>query len=549
MSKVLDNPFYYLDNFQRVLEWIAERYPDLLSDAERGFIDAFSGLPQPARALLIRMVMRKGTLFRASKLNYAEIGCPQEAARALLPTGWIARDPHVTLEQMFELLSKPEIAAAFDLSRHGKGARKPEQLAALRSLFSDARPFSAWYRDSADCLFQITIKPLCDRLRLIFFGNLRQDWTEFVLSDLGVYKYEQVDFAPASRGFRHRRDVDHYLALHACSERLHGAAPVDELLRELPAPAPGNEWLASRRERLVFQIAQLAEKQHDWARAYALYAGCRAAGARVRAIRVLEKDQQIRAAFALLCEAERAPESDAERQHLLRIAPRLRRRLGHPPPGKRRPVAPQRLDLRLPLPAAERWVEGAVRDHLARPEAPVYYVENALINSLFGLLCWRAIFSAIPGAFFHPFHRAPVDLQNADFVPRRADLFAACLAELDDGAYLATIRANYAAKRDLQSPFVHWEVLSEELLDMALACIPAAHLKKMCERILHDIQANRTGFPDLIQFWPNEARYNMIEVKGPGDRLQDNQLRWIDYCATHGMPVSVCYLQWQEPPA
>jgi hypothetical protein len=39
----------------------------------------------------------------------------------------------------------------------------------------------------------------------------------------------------------------------------------------------------------------------------------------------------------------------------------------------------------------------------------------------------------------------------------------------------------------------------------------------------------------------------MIEVKGPGDRLQDNQLRWIDYCAAHDMPVAVCYLQWIEP--
>jgi hypothetical protein len=41
----------------------------------------------------------------------------------------------------------------------------------------------------------------------------------------------------------------------------------------------------------------------------------------------------------------------------------------------------------------------------------------------------------------------------------------------------------------------------------------------------------------------------MIEVKGPGDRLQDNQLRWIDYCAAHGMPVTVCYLQWEQAAA
>lgn len=41
----------------------------------------------------------------------------------------------------------------------------------------------------------------------------------------------------------------------------------------------------------------------------------------------------------------------------------------------------------------------------------------------------------------------------------------------------------------------------------------------------------------------------MIEVKGPGDRLQDNQLRWLDFCAEHGMPVSVCYVQWADTEA
>jgi hypothetical protein len=74
--------------------------------------------------------------------------------------------------------------------------------------------------------------------------------------------------------------------------------------------------------------------------------------------------------------------------------------------------------------------------------------------------------------------------------------------------------------------------------------MPPAHLRKFFERILHDLGANRTGFPDLIQFWPDEARYRMIEVKGPGDRLQDNQRRWLAYCASHEIPVTVCYVQW-----
>ena len=549
MRKVLENEFYYLDNFHRVLAWISERYSDLLTGEEQAFIGMFQDLPQCARALFVRMVMRKGTLFRASKLHYAEIGCPVEAARHLLPTGWIEADPVLGIDALFELLSKPEIGKVFQLGLHEKSARKGEQLEALRAQFADARSFSAWFRDSGDVAYSILVKPLCDRLRLIFFGNLHQDWTEFVLSDLGLYTFEQVEFSASSRGFRQRRDIDAYLALHQCKERFQAGEALDAVLQALPETPFENDWLNSRRERLLFQIAQHVEKQRDWAGAYALYARTSFPGARARAIRVLEKDGQFGRAFELLSLAEKAPESDAEHQHLLRIAPRLRRRLGHEKPARARPAAVERLNLRLPLPQQDWWVEGVVRDHLSQPDAPVFYVENALINALFGLLCWPAIFSAIPGAFFHPFHRGPADLHSPDFLRRRDKEFQLCLRQLDDACHADAIRATYQAKRGIASPFVAWDALTDELIEMALACIPAQHLKKWCQRILLDIHANRSGLPDLIQFWPAEQRYRMIEVKGPGDRLQDNQLRWLDHFSEHGMPVAVCYLQWLEQPA
>lgn len=68
----------------------------------------------------------------------------------------------------------------------------------------------------------------------------------------------------------------------------------------------------------------------------------------------------------------------------------------------------------------------------------------------------------------------------------------------------------------MQSPFVFWGALTEELLEQALDCLPAAHLKHWFERLLLDIKANRAGMPDLIQFWPEDRTYRMIEVKGPG---------------------------------
>jgi hypothetical protein len=226
--------------------------------------------------------------------------------------------------------------------------------------------------------------------------------------------------------------------------------------------------------------------------------------------------------------------------------PRLARKLGQPVKRAAPAAAVARLDLQLPFPEQAWSVEEVVRNHLSSRDAPVFYVENALINSLFGLLCWEAVFAAIPGAFFHPFHHGPADLHSVDFYQRRQAEFDACLAQLDDQRYLATMRQHLLAKRGIQSPFVAWDWLPDDLIELALLCIPPEHLKKWFSRILLDIKANRSGFPDLIQFWPAERRYQMIEVKGPGDRLQDSQLRWIDYCADHQMPVSVCYLQWAE---
>ncbi|MEG1324622.1 MAG: VRR-NUC domain-containing protein, partial [Janthinobacterium sp.] len=258
MLRVLENPLYYLDNFQDVLSWISARYADLLSAEETRFIADFGALPQPSRALFVRLVMRKGCLFRASKLNYPEIGDTRAAALPLLATGWVEADPAISLAELFDLLLKAEIAQAFHLAAPLKAARKAEQLDALRALHAEEQPFSAWHPASGDVLYRIGLQALCDRLRLIYFGNYHQDWSEFVLSDLGVYQYEKVEFSPASRGFRTRQDIEHYEVLHQCRERYNDSAPADEVLRELAAlPLPeDNTWLASRRDKLRFQIAQ-----------------------------------------------------------------------------------------------------------------------------------------------------------------------------------------------------------------------------------------------------------------------------------------------------
>ena len=538
--------YYYLHNFERALAWIAERYGDLLDDAERRFLADFQALPQASRALMVRMLMRRGPWFRATRLSYEEIPGTLAAAAPLAALGWLDAAAPMTLDELFGLHTKGELAAIFRDAPVKAGARKAELLEALRPLHPPAQPYAAWHPRAAEPVWRVMAADLCERLRLMFFGNLHQDWSECVLADLGVFQYETVAFDADSRAFQARADIDRYLALHACRQALETGAQLDALLPAIDACASDNPWLEKRRGKLLLRIGQACERAQDWDAAQRVYALCAYPGARHRRIRVYERMARFDEALALAARAQAEPESEEECQRLARMMPRLLRGAGQAAAARRRAPAVARRDLSLPRPGQPMPVEFVARDHLHRDDAPVHYVENALINSLFGLLCWPAVFAPVPGAFFHPFQRGPADLDAPDFHQRREARFAQCLAQLDTPDYRDTILARYAEKRGVQSPFVFWGALSEPLLALALDCLPAAHLQLYFTRLLRDVKANRSGLPDLIRFWPGERRYELIEVKGPGDKLQDNQVRWLEYCVAHGMPVSVCHVSWQE---
>jgi hypothetical protein len=521
MSAPTPAPFYYLDNFQTALDWLAGRCQPLLGAQEQDFLERFPQLPQASQALLVRLLMRKGPVFRVSRLGYIEIGPTAAALQPLLKTGWIEADPLLELDQLFSLLTRAELDQAFP--EMPRALRKHELQAALAAEQPAARRLQDWWQETDEQVIELHLGQLNDRLRLMFFGNLRQDWSTFVLAFLGVQRFEQMELAEDSRGFQQPADIDAYLHLYDCRCRFEAGEDLQGLLSEIPSEPLENLLLERRRGKLLFQIGRQLERLGDYPAALRQYQASNHPEACVRAVRVLE----------------------LQRQPLERMLARLQKQLGLTA-ARRRPAAPvSRLDLCLPRPEETASVEWVVREHLQEQDGPVHYVENSLLNSLFGLLCWEAIFAPLPGAFFHPFHSGPADLHEADFYPRRAELFQRCLAQLDSDAYQHSIRQRYREKHGILSPFVYWEALDEDLLDQALHCLPAEHLKRCFERLLGDIRANRAGMPDLIQFWPAQKRYRMIEVKGPGDRLQDNQKRWLAFCAEHSMPVEVCYVQWQ----
>ena len=150
-----DTP-YYLLNFERALAWLAARYDDLLDAPEHAFLRAFAALPQASRALLVRMLMRKGPLFRASRLVYDEIGCPLQAAAPMAALGWIDTEPDLSIDELFALSTRPQLleifADAIALIPGAKALRKPDLLETLRPFYQGGdeqqRPLAAWHTHS-----------------------------------------------------------------------------------------------------------------------------------------------------------------------------------------------------------------------------------------------------------------------------------------------------------------------------------------------------------------------------------------------------------------
>ena len=121
-------PFYYLDNFRTALDWVRERYADLLEMDEQAFIDGFHRLTQPGQALLVRMIMRRGPHFRLSKLTYPEIGDIATAAAPLLEVGWLTDKAPLTVIEVAGLLRREEVLTHLPLQERRRSLSKSELL-------------------------------------------------------------------------------------------------------------------------------------------------------------------------------------------------------------------------------------------------------------------------------------------------------------------------------------------------------------------------------------------------------------------------------------
>ncbi|KAG1858038.1 hypothetical protein DFJ58DRAFT_726755 [Suillus subalutaceus] len=168
--------------------------------------------------------------------------------------------------------------------------------------------------------------------------------------------------------------------------------------------------------------------------------------------------------------------------------------------------------------------------------------ETRIITTLFGILFWDIIFLPIPGAFETPFQTAPLDMAEDSFYHARRDPIEIRLKELEDGQgeeIVNRVEAEHRARKTW-CVGVDWELVEEGEIVEIVRCLGGTALSMICHLLCEDYAGRRSGGPDLFVWNADTGKCKFIEVKGPGDTLQENQKLWIDVLLRAGAAVELC---------
>ncbi len=533
-------PWYYLHNARTLINHCYQLYSDLLTPWQQQW-SAWQALGQEAQALLVRMLMRKGELFFARQLIYSEIKHPEQALAELQALDWLEPDPEVSQAELANCLTLAQVKEllAQRLGRVPSKLRANTWLGLLPADTAEHQAWSAWWPQGPR-LYRVKHQLWWQELQLLFFGNAHQDMTDFVLSELQTRRYEPLPWHPDNRPFANREQLLLYQQLNTLAKALEAGEPVCAIAAQLMA-LPELGWMTHSRDKLMLRLGLEAQRQGNLELAEQLWHTSQHPEAKVRLLRLLKPRLRAAELVALGLELRQGVQQPEYWLALERVIwPRQ--------PLEQRQWLGQALTApkvtSLVLAKGEQRVEQQVLQAMAQQGWQGQHVENHLFVGLFALCFWPAIFAPVKGAFFNPFQDRPRDLFHPDFASRRQDIMADCWQQWQREDYRQLLLERWQAKQGTACSLIHWPKLPLTLVEQALACIAKEHLTAIFTRLWQDLRHHSRGLPDLILF-DQQGNYQLMEVKSPTDRLQDQQRLWLAFMQQQGIPACVCQVRWQ----
>ena len=519
---------YYQNNCRTLFSFVLEHYADLLSAPDIAQLRRYLSLTDDAQRLFARLLTRKGPLIRLDSLNYAEIQDLNAALEQLVATQFICLNAPASGDQILAVARKAEVAA-LSPRRLTKAARKDEWVVHVLSRYTDRQ---VCQRMLAQFNWLIIRQPrIWQLVRLLYFGDNQQDWSAFVIRDLGMVRYEPWNMRTKRYESPQALQADLYFRrLSHLSRRLEEHPNLaDELSACLQIEVSNDRFIQARRERTLLRIGRWHERADQPQAAVAVYGRVSRHPARERIVRVLHRCGDEQAADQWLQRIRDEPLSEEEAQFAERFG---KRQAGYQPPVTQ-----------IDITEATSDIEQQALDLVLQPGEWGAHVENALLRTMTGLVYWQVIFADVAGAFTNPFQSGPHDLYREEFLQPRLKqlqiLEADLQADEDLELHLLTV---YKSKRGIANSLVDWQMFTEFSLRDVLDAMPIDDIRRLTQFLIRNLHSRGAGLPDLLVVH-GPKHYELIEVKGPGDQLQPGQRVWFKHLARMGIPARVLRLR------
>ena len=533
--------FYYLDHFTEMLSSVIETYRSILTDEHLAFAARFDGLSRDAQCLLIRMINRRGAIFNRDHFRYAEIADIAGALRSLNACGH-SRSIHESDYAAF-LLCLPKS----DLLKGARNAGFSEARGSwskprLIQFFLDCVPFTtAVTHCGGDRFIAIDQTGPIEFLLYLYFGKTEDNLKNFALRDLGVLRTNKMSvFSARFTDGDEARACFHFSRL---LDRLETTSP--DVYRQAICDIHGGPpcttgYALDLRSRAAFRAGQFFERQGEAAVARQLYRAGSSAECNERLVRLLYASGERDEAEALLRRMIEDPATDDELSFASDYHARKfgGRRIGACTDLLRKAVTITVDDTHRGNP--EAGVAGVMR----RQGYQVFYAENVLWQSLFGLLFWDELVET--GQLHSGFDWLPHSLKDRSFARQFATEIEAKLALIGSGDALRAMLKTVATKWGQPNGVFGWDRVDIEALRLLLTSGGTHGVAAIIQAMCTDFRAMRDGFPDLML--AKDGKVSFIEVKAEGDAIRRNQLTRLRQLNEAGIVATIARVAYRFDP-
>ncbi len=191
---------YYYEHFMSLHDRVKCQYSDLLTKEDLNFYRAFSALGVHARYLLIRLLLRKGVYFNVDKIHYSDIDNAKDAFEELIDSGFLTKDPDISMENLFSLFTKREWVEFLNTNlTDGVVCKHSDSRSVVYELVKRHVDKNTVFQKKR--LVELNAREWLRNLQFFYFGNIRQTLSELILSDLNIRNFESYELNNDNRLF------------------------------------------------------------------------------------------------------------------------------------------------------------------------------------------------------------------------------------------------------------------------------------------------------------------------------------------------------------